>query len=68
MIGFFDNLTWRCDICHEERPDEKISVRKIDTMCPHGCVACGAPCQRNAGHKNQHECINCGTRWYDDAE
>lgn len=19
-------LTWRCDICHEERPDDKISV------------------------------------------
>lgn len=21
-----DQLTWRCDICHEVRPDDKISV------------------------------------------
>ena len=23
-------LTWKCDICHAERPDEKISVHKVD--------------------------------------
>jgi hypothetical protein len=26
----FDSFTWRCDICHEERPDSKISVYKVD--------------------------------------
>lgn len=30
-MGFnFDNLTWRCDICHLERPDAQISVHKVD--------------------------------------
>jgi hypothetical protein len=28
------------------------------------CPACRAPCQRNQGHDGQHDCINCGTRWY----
>lgn len=26
----FDLLTWRCDICRRERPDEQISVHKVD--------------------------------------
>lgn len=26
----FANLTWKCDICHLERPDAAISVRKVD--------------------------------------
>jgi hypothetical protein len=26
----FDNLTWKCAICGLERPDEKISVFKVD--------------------------------------
>jgi len=24
------SLTWRCDICHRERPDASISVHKVD--------------------------------------
>lgn len=27
---FANPLTWRCDICREMRPDEKISVWKVD--------------------------------------
>ena len=23
----FDNLTWKCHICGEDRPDDKISIR-----------------------------------------
>lgn len=34
----------------------------------HYCVACGAPCERRQDHEGQHTCINCGTRWWDDAE
>ena len=30
MNDFFANLTWKCDICHEERPDAFISVFKVD--------------------------------------
>lgn len=26
----WNELTWRCDICREERPDDKISVHKVD--------------------------------------
>lgn len=29
-ISLMDGLTWRCNICHNVRPDEKISVHKID--------------------------------------
>jgi hypothetical protein len=24
------SLTWQCDICHQERPDRKITVHKVD--------------------------------------
>ena len=24
------SLTWRCDICHDPRPDQFISVHKVD--------------------------------------
>jgi uncharacterized Zn finger protein (UPF0148 family) len=36
----------------------------IDDRCP----ACGAPCQRRQDHDGQHECINCGTRWWTDED
>lgn len=26
----FTSLTWKCDICHRERPDAQISVHKVD--------------------------------------
>lgn len=32
--SFFDNLVWRCDVCGEERPDEKISVFKREHYKP----------------------------------
>lgn len=25
-----EKLTWRCDVCHAERPDAHISVHKVD--------------------------------------
>jgi hypothetical protein len=41
----------------------------VDPVCWHFCVACGAgPCQRRSGHDDQHECINCGTRWWTEIE
>ena len=27
-MNMFDDLLWNCHICKEERPDDKISVRK----------------------------------------
>lgn len=30
MTIIWASLTWRCDLCHQERPDEKISVHKVD--------------------------------------
>ena len=26
----WSDLTWKCDICHQERPDPAISVYKVD--------------------------------------
>jgi hypothetical protein len=31
---FFRDLTWRCDLCHKERPDARISVHKVDIGLP----------------------------------
>jgi hypothetical protein len=28
------SLTWKCDICHRERPDDKISVHHVDIGSP----------------------------------
>lgn len=33
MIAW-ENLTWRCDICRQERPDAQISVWKVDITRP----------------------------------
>lgn len=30
IIDWMKTLTWKCDVCHQERPDEFISVWKID--------------------------------------
>lgn len=30
------DLTWTCHICHEERPDDKISVRSHDRVHENG--------------------------------
>lgn len=30
----YADLTWKCDICHEERPDAQISVRPVDIGSP----------------------------------
>jgi len=27
---YLRNLSWKCDICHRERPDAQISVYKVD--------------------------------------
>lgn len=43
-------------------------MREQQALCWHFCVACGAPCQNWLDHEGQHTCINCGTRWWDDAE
>lgn len=29
-------ITWKCDVCGEERPDSKISVHKTDLSEKHG--------------------------------
>lgn len=36
MIELIDpnTVTWRCDICHRERPDRFISVHKVDITPP----------------------------------
>jgi len=31
--NMFDNLTWKCHICGEERPDDKISVHTSPLIC-----------------------------------
>jgi hypothetical protein len=31
------------------------------------CPACGAPCQKRQDHQGMHDCINCGTKWWDEA-
>lgn len=28
MVNPFEKLTWSCHVCNDERPDERISVRK----------------------------------------
>jgi hypothetical protein len=33
-VNWMENLTWRCDICHETRPDAQISVHKVDIGPP----------------------------------
>ena len=30
MSDWMQSFTWKCDICHRERPDAKISVHKVD--------------------------------------
>jgi hypothetical protein len=30
LADYMADLTWRCDICRQVRPDAAISVRKID--------------------------------------
>jgi len=32
------DLTWFCDICERQRPDDKISVRKIDISARYGLL------------------------------
>ena len=38
LLGDFENfwgsLTWRCDVCGNERPNEKISVHPVDITDP----------------------------------
>lgn len=57
----YDNMTWQCDICREERPDAKISVRKIDITpfnLPPGTVT------RNVKHCNDDpECLRRAMGW-----
>ena len=33
-MTWHQNLTWKCDICREERPDAQISVHKVDIGPP----------------------------------
>jgi uncharacterized Zn finger protein (UPF0148 family) len=45
-----------------------MSVEFHDELCRDSyCPACGAPCQNNQDHDGQHHCINCGTKWWDEA-
>jgi len=30
IVDWMKSLTWKCDICHLERPDAQISVHKVD--------------------------------------
>lgn len=34
LDAWLNNLTWKCDICHAERPDHRISVHKVDFSGP----------------------------------
>lgn len=34
LIDWMKGLTWKCDICRRTRPDEKISVHKVDIGPP----------------------------------
>src|SRR6266478_290322 len=49
-------------------PFEVIASRD-DGLCDKSyCPSCTAPCQRRLGHNGRHECINCGTKWWDRGE
>lgn len=52
-------LSWKCDICKERRPDEKISVHKVDISgnfnLPEGYVT------RNIKYCNDREECQKGT-------
>lgn len=39
MSGPFENVTWRCHICGDERPDDKISVFQHDISEEHNLPA-----------------------------
>jgi len=61
-------LTWRCDICHRERPDDCISVHKVDLTPPtyqqRGIMVRNVKycndkyeCQQGAEHWGEHNAL-----------
>ena len=66
-MSFLDwtrTLTWHCDICRRERPDDRISVNKVD-MTPAGFPA--GTIVRNVKYCNDTpQCFNAALRWRED--
>ena len=60
-VDSFEMLTWRCDICRDTRPDDKISVHKVDITpqgFPPGTVI------RNVKYCNDRPaCKLCAENW-----
>lgn len=54
----FGNLTWECHICHEERPDDKISVISKPLDIP-GVVA-----EQNVRYCNDRQACVAGAQTY----
>lgn len=59
MSTFLDSLTWRCDICREERPDERISVHKVD-ITPAGRNLPAGTMVRNVKYCNDNPACKAG--------
>lgn len=62
---WFKGLSWRCDICHVERPDEKISVHKID-ITPGGFPP--GPVTRNVKYCNDNPACKQGAESWKEAQ
>lgn len=54
MADWMEDLTWKCDICHTERPDAKISVYKVNI----------GPAIRNVKYCNDNpKCLEGAEHW-----
>lgn len=57
LLDWMKTLTWKCDVCHEERPDQFISVWQLDRTTEHGFHYI-----RNLKYCNDREACSTGVK------